>query len=231
MATKRSESSVREKFSKNISSVLAQADGIDWSEGLKAYHSYHQTMSGLADYYGYPLASVAAVFAALSPNNDYVKNLRSTATLLKGHKLGMSVETLTVSTYSACKRRAWRALSGEDFLSFTKGPKTRNFYQLIVNPEHPSAITIDGHMVSVRLGRRLTMVAAKLTNFKYEEVALDFRSVAFSQFIRPSQLQAVLWFTWKRTKNIVYDGNQNLFDGSDFWKMRWQPEDIKPFYI
>jgi hypothetical protein len=106
----------------NIKRTLARADAIDYREGLQAYHNYNRTAQGLASLYGYPLEVVAAVFVALSPNNDYIKNLRSTATLLKGHKLGMPVESLTVSTYKACKLRAWRVLDGEDFLSVRCGP-------------------------------------------------------------------------------------------------------------
>lgn len=215
----------------NIRQVLSRTDAVDWAEGLRAYASYRETLSRLASHYGYTLNQVAAVFAALSPNNDYIKNLRSTATLLKGHAAGMSVETLTTTSYRACQLRAWRVLDGEDFLAFTKGKKTRNFYTLIVNPDHPTAIVIDGHMVSIQRGQRMTMTAAKLTNFNYEEVAHAYCAVAFSEFIRPSQLQAILWFTWKRINRIVYDGNLNLFDNSDPWSMRWQPEDVKPYYI
>src|ERR1041385_5696854 len=133
----------------NIKRVLTLADAIDYREGLQAYANYHKTCKDLADYYGYSLEVAAAVFVALSPNNDYIKNLRSAATLLKGHKLGMDVEALTVTSYKACKYRAWRVLNGENFLDFTGGKKTRNFYMSVVDPAHPSAITIDGHMVNI----------------------------------------------------------------------------------
>src|SRR2546421_4747162 len=153
----------------NIKRVLSRADDSDWREGLIAYNSYNETMRGLADYYDYDLKQVAAVFAALSPNNDYIKNLRSCVTLLKGHRAGMPVESLTTTSYRSCQLRAWRVLNGEDFLSFTKGKKTRNFYELIIDPEHPTAITIDGHMVSIYTGKRITMLKAKLLNIKYDD--------------------------------------------------------------
>lgn len=212
----------------NIKRVLAKADAVDWREGLEAYTNYHYMMRALADYYAYPLSTVAAVFAALSPNNDYMKNLRSAVTLLKGHREGAPVERLTVTSYRACKLRAWRVLEGEDFLSFTKGPKTRNFYECIMNPRHPSAITIDGHMVNIFKNERRSMVELG-SKFNYDVLAHEYRIVAFSEFILPSQLQAILWFTWKRINKIVYDGNYRLFESGDEWRMKLAPADIRPY--
>src|SRR4051794_3834304 len=107
----------------NIRSVLAKADKVDFEEGLLAYQNYHVLLKRLADYYSISFETTVAVFAATSPNNDYIKNLRSTATLLKGFQNGYRVEDLTTTSYNACKLRAWRVLNGEHFLSFTKGPK------------------------------------------------------------------------------------------------------------
>ena len=212
----------------NIKRVLNQADAVDWREGLGAYANYNHMMQALADYYNYPLAHVAAVFAALSPNNDYIKNLRSAVTLLKGHRDGVPIEDLTTTSYRACKLRAWRVLNGEDFLSFTKGPKTRNFYECIINPEHPTAITIDGHMVNIYAYRKRSLKELG-SKFNYDALAHEYRRAAFSEFILPLQLQAILWFTWKRINRIVYDGNYRLFDSGDEWRMKLDPADIRPY--
>lgn len=213
----------------NVKRVLDQADSVDWREGLAAYGNYNRMMQALADYYGYSLHSVAAVFSALSPNNDYMKNLRSAVTLLKGYRAGVPVEQLTTTSYRACKLRAWRVLQGEDFLTFTKGLKTRNFYECIVNPEHPTAITIDGHMVNIFKNEHRSMLEVTWRKFNYDVLACEYRRVAFSEFVLPSQLQAILWFTWKRINRIVYDGNYRLFDSGDEWRMRLEPGDIKPY--
>jgi hypothetical protein len=47
--------------------------------------------------------------------------------------------------------------------------------------------------------------------------------------VLPCQLQAMLWFTWKRTHDIVYDGQLNLFRTDDQWGILHRPEDVKPF--
>jgi hypothetical protein len=215
----------------NIKRVLAQADRVDWNEGMIAYQMYNQTMSSLAQYYGYSLETVTAVFAALSPNNDYLKNLRSTVTLLKGFRDGHSVDSLTVTTYNACKLRAWRVLNGESFLSFTTGKKTRNFYECIINPEHQTAITIDGHATNIWLDKPQTMTAALLARIKYDAVAHDYRKVAFENFMLPMQLQAITWFTWKRINNIVYKPQMDFDLIDNVWKLKWEAEEIKPYYI
>lgn len=99
----------------NIKRVLDRADAVDWREGLDAYTNYNHMMQALADYYGYPLNVAAAVFAALSPNNDYIKNLRSAVTLLSGHRNGVPVTALTTTSYRACQLRAWRVLEVRTF--------------------------------------------------------------------------------------------------------------------
>lgn len=216
----------------NIRAVFARADETDLSEGLVAYVRYREMMQRLAERFGYALEVVTAVFCALSPNNDYLGNLRSTVTLLEAHKEGRRFNEVRISTYRACGERAWSYLDGEDFWSTTKGPKIRSFYRNILDPTDSYYVTIDGHMVSIWLGRRLRMKQAAISRFSYAKLAHDFRAVAFENFIRPSQLQSILWFTWKRINRIVYDGQRELFNpdaADDLWKICRPIEEIKPF--
>jgi hypothetical protein len=209
----------------NIKAVLRQADQIDVREGLSAYENYNAICSRLAEYYGYRLPVVVGVFVALSPNNDYIGNLRSAVTLLKGYRQGAPCEALTVTTYNKCKLRAWRVLTGEDFLNVSQGLKTRNFYLNILDPNDPHPITIDGHMVCIWKGERRALT--KVGGWRYSTLAHDYKAVAFSEFILPAQLQAILWFTWKRINRILYKEQLNLF--SDAWRMRLDVADIKPY--
>jgi len=201
----------------DIMRVWEQADAVDQYEGMLAYERYHDTMQRIAAAYQFPFKSVVGAFCALSPNNDYVGNLRSLVTLLKGWENGFAAEKLTVSTYNACKFRAWRCLAGEDFLSFTKGPKTRAFYHNILDPSDDAYITIDGHMYCVWAGKRMTMVAVAWQRFNYKHVELDFKRCAFRLGIRPCQLQGVLWFTWKRINRVLFDGQLKMFERDDQW--------------
>jgi hypothetical protein len=205
----------------NLRRVWDQADFTDYAEGMLAYSRYRATLTRLAKRYGYPLESVVGAFAALSPNNDYMNNLRSTVSLLRGSE--------RTSTYNACRQRAQRCLRGDYFMDFTRGPKTRAFYSNIMDPYGDWDVTIDGHAYCAWVGKRMTMKQVVYLNFPYEQVADGYRSVAESVKVLPCQLQAVLWFTWKRINNIVYRPQMHLFRQHDQWGLVMRPEDIRDF--
>jgi hypothetical protein len=215
----------------SIRHVLSLADSIDREEGLLAYPRYRLTLERFATHYGVPLAGTVGAFVALSPNNDYAGNLRSLATLLWGFQQGISPERLSVSTYSACKRRAWSYINGIDFLSDAKGPKTRAFYQNILDPTNPEPVTVDGHMVGVWEGRRMTMKEATTSRFRYADVAQGVRDVAAELALVPCQAQAICWFTWKRIHAVVYSPQLSLFRGGDQWGNDVDPREIRPFRL
>lgn len=213
----------------NIRAVLNRADSIDIREGAVSYLRYNLTLRRFAEYYGASFEGTVAAFCALSPNNDYMGNLRSLVTLLEGRRRGARVETLTVSTYNACRNRAWLFLNGTPFLEHTQGLKTRNFYMNILDPTDPIPVTVDGHMVSIWYGKRMRMVEAVRTNFKYEVVADGLREVASEAGLLANQLQATLWFTWKRLHNVVYSPQLNLLNDEDHWGLDIDPRYIRPF--
>jgi hypothetical protein len=205
----------------NIRRLWSRVDSVDRSEGMVAYRRYHTTLERLADRYGYPLTSVVGMFAALSPNNDYMNNLRSVASLLRG--------SMRTSTYNACRTRALRCMAGEGFLSFTKGPKTRSFYQNIMDPEDPWPVTVDGHAYCIYADRRMTMKDVAYLKFNYSEVADAYRIAALDIGLIPCQLQAILWFTWKRVNRIVYQPQMDMFRPGDQWMLDLYPHEISSF--
>lgn len=215
---------------KNILALLDRADAADIGEGRVAYYRYNEVMRGISELYATPLDRVTACFAALSPNNDYVKNLRSAVTLIKGYREGASFESLPVSTYRHCAVRAWGYLDGVDFLGTVKGKKIRAFYQNILNPLDPYPVTIDGHAVNAWANERRNLKDVATARFDYEEVAGDFRTVARRLGLQAHQTQAIAWFAWKRINRILYQGQLELWgDASDLWKTLRSPEEIKPF--
>lgn len=218
----------------NILSVYTKVDRIDMEEGMLAYQRYHESLKFYARHYGVEMPHVIGAFSALSPNNDYMGNLRSLVTLLEGRRRGARVEDCTVSTYKACRNRAWNFLNGADFLDVTKGKKTRNFYLNILNPFDPEPVTIDGHMACIYVGKRMTMKEVVRSRFKYDIVADAFRSAARDVDLLPNQLQAMLWFTWKRIHNVIYTGDQlDAFADLDgnHWGTSIDPARIRPFPI
>lgn len=207
----------------NILFIWDQADGVDFSEGMLAYSRYRETLDGIARHYHIPLASVVGMFCALSPNNAYMTNLRSVVDVLNGGR---------GSGYGACYERALRCMRGEDFLWFTKGPKTRSFYQNIMDPDDPEPVTIDGHAYSVYVGQYHNMKQVVRAGFDYEQIATSYRQAAhrIGNGVLPNQVQAVCWFVWKRIHRVLFDAQMNLLRMDNQWQVDMEPDDITPFH-
>lgn len=215
----------------NLRALYRAADLDDVREGRLAYQRYHETMAAFASYYGMPLNRVIAAFCALSPNSDYMGNLRSLASVLQGWKIGDRVDNVTVSTYKHCRNRAWAYVSGAaEFVTKDRGPKILAFYHNILAPEDDRFVTVDGHMVAAHAGQRMTMKEAHIGRATYRAIAGDVRSLAFNLFMVPCELQATLWFARKRLANVKYDPQMDLFGApGDKWRTLNSPEVIQPY--
>jgi hypothetical protein len=87
---------------KNIESVLKLADEVDLTEGRQAYWRHHHQLRSVAEYHKVGFVQTVAAFSALSPNNDYVGNMRSLISLIEGIGHGIPEDEITISTYNAC---------------------------------------------------------------------------------------------------------------------------------
>ncbi len=202
----------------NIRRVWDEVDLIDRREGRDAYFNYHKSLKVIAAHFDVGFVQTVAAFTALSPSNDYLGNIRSLISVIVGIKNGTPPERITVTTFDACKMRAHAYMKGDrDFLVETHGQKTRHFYMNILKPRDRNFVTIDGHMYSIWVGRRLRMREAVEAKFDYQRVSRDF--IKFSKRVRmlPNQVQATLWFTWKRINNIVFKPQLSLFNSNDQW--------------
>lgn len=216
---------------KNLQAWYEKADADDVSEGMAAYSRYHDVMRMLGDHYGYPIERVVAVFSALSPNSDYVGNLRSTASVLRGINMGARADAIRTSGYNHCRDRAYTYATGErDFMDHAKGLKTRAFYRNLVDPTDWYPVTIDGHMVHAYDNSDGTMKDVQLPTRRYHVIADDTRRLADRLGMIPHQLQAIIWFCRKRSKGIIYDPQLDMFgDNTDKWKTVLTPDQIRPF--
>lgn len=196
----------------NLKRLFEQADPMDRHDGMLAYQRYHDMMKELSDYYSVPIERVTAAFVALSPNSDYLGNLRSLVTMLWAQTQGRDPREAVVSTYKHCRERAALYLAGIDFLSDAKGPKTRAFYRNILSPQLAGPVTIDGHMYWAWLGENGTMKEAKVSGRIYYEISYDIRSLAWDYEIRPHEVQAILWYARKRILSIKYSPQLSLFE-------------------
>ena len=216
----------------NLMNLLLMADATDRAEGALAYTRYHNMMRQMAELYDADFERTVAAFAALSPNNDYLGNLRSLATVLDANRRHIPPERVTVSTYGHCRDRAMKYLSGEAvFLDTVKGQKIRAFYRNIVDPQDPEPVTIDGHMVAAWMGQELTMKEAIIRPRQYEHVADGVRRLAKLTGQIGNQLQATVWFVRKRVLKVRYDPQVGLFDWLDdnVWRTLVPLEELRPY--
>lgn len=216
----------------NLSKYLSKADGIDWFEGRHAYQNYQTMLMSIADEYEFNFDAVVAGFCALSPNNDYVGNLRSLVSVLDGLNRGIAPEHITVSTYNHCKERAIKyILRQEQFHTPKRGLKILNFYYNILYPESKNWATIDGHMAAAFQGDgTLTMKEVMLTKGKYNIIKEATQDIAWEAKLLPNQVQAIIWFVRKRVYGIKYDANFDLFDNkNDSWRIIMPLDEIKPY--
>lgn len=218
----------------NLLKTYVRADDIDRREGAQAYGRYHELMRKIAKKYNMPLHRVVAAFVALSPNSDYVGNVRSLVSLLEGLRQGRDVADITVSTYRHCLLRAHMYATGEeDFLYHAKGPKIRAFYHNVLYPEQDEHVTVDGHMYGVWMGESgdsLTMKEAKLTARVYTEIEDGVKLIAQAVGLLPHQVQATLWFTRKRLLKVKYNPQMDIFNAmDDKWGTMLRLEDIRVY--
>lgn len=203
----------------NLQRVFDQALEVDHETARQAWRKYQLLTTKIAETHGYAPKIGAAVFAAVSPNNDYYGNLRDTNRLLRaaaqdrGLDSLYGLDTFKVSTYGNNKRKAWRIAKGADPLVEIVAPKTRSFYLNILNPDDPHPVTIDGHMYNAWRNKRVQLNAAdvKFTRRVYEQIADDVREMSQRLGLIANVVQGVIWFAWRRRHWI------KTTDQVEFW--------------
>jgi len=217
----------------NLKWFYSQADDTDRQEGKLAYFRYNSVMYMLSNFYDMPLSRVTAAFCHLSPNNDYIGNLRSLVSVLEGMRKGVADEDIIISTYNHCKDRAISSLRGDPFETKTRGLKILSFYHNILNPLDPNYVTVDGHMIAAyRDEPDANMKESIVGRREYREIANEFFKMAAEMDLIPNQLQATIWFTRKRIYNIKYNANPDMFnEPGDKWGSMVNLVDIPPYPI
>jgi hypothetical protein len=188
----------------NLEKVMATATEADWNIAKQAWFRYQRITSTIAKKHGFAPCIGAAVFSALSPNSDYLGNIRDTNRLLEAAGAGNGIDDFKVSSYGNNKRKAWRIAHGEDPLDLIVFNKTRNFFLNIMEPLDPVPVTVDGHILNAWFGQRLRLSDAnmRLRNGCYEQVADDIRRMGSDHKVLPNVVQGVVWYAWKRMHRI-----------------------------
>jgi hypothetical protein len=176
------------------------ANGLEWYDRAKRYASIISNLSGVN------LNTVVGVMAALSPNNRWERNVKDTERMVWAWVKGEDLTDFKVSCYNTMKQKAWSILEDDltdddDILTRLNGQKIRSFYS---NIRGLTEVTIDGHAYNIALGIRQGLTSDKTNMGKklYREMQEAYVKAAKRVGVKPHELQAITWTTWKREWGI-----------------------------
>jgi len=197
----------------NLLAVFAQATEEEFSAGRVWYSERAKQacddIRTAAETVGLTLShrQAAGIIAALSPSTGWGANVAAAFELV-----------LTGNAHVQSERfndRARRIMNGEDPESVLGGRKVRSFYRNILEPSFSGPVTVDRHAVAILFGRHLNEREIKVLEGMgaYTYAAGVYRSVARRLGVKPHELQAIVWQTWRRLKGIEW---RDAFDGEVF---------------
>ena len=191
----------------SILAVFFAATDFETINGANWYATAQDAAATMAQRYSLSADTVAAVIAALSPNNRWERNLKDADNLISAYILGGYSDAVKVksSTYGLNKTTALKILEGAAPLEVLGGLKVRAFYGCIMGQD---AVCVDGHAYAIWRGERIsTSSTPKISAKLYASIVADYiratdtiNNVLGGQY-QPRQVQAITWLAWRRLNN------------------------------
>jgi len=196
----------------NIVAKFTLATTAEVVAGQRWYTESYAIASRIARLHELSPVRVAAVIAALSPNNRWERNIQDAENVITAFVYGEDQDVLEVKccTYTANKLKALAILKSQDldYESILKGPKVIEFFHCI-SDDTSMDVCIDGHAYSIWYGSRLTMKEVPNIGKKLRERikqdymdATDFINAELGIDYLPSQIQAITWVCHRRIYGI-----------------------------
>lgn len=179
----------------NVLDVFCTADPETMVEGLEWYSDANAFAKYLAPH---NLAKAAGVIAALSPMMGWESNKKQA---LRAFVNG-TAEGLGLMRNCA---KAEAILYGADPLTVLGGDKVRAFYSTILNPSGFDVPVIDRHAFDIAVGRVTDDATRSLLGKRgvYNAFGAAYVAAAKSAGVSASQMQAVTWVAWRKTKTAA----------------------------
>jgi len=140
-------------------------------------------------------ASVCGIIAALSPLKSWEENKKIAISFLKGDKV-KHTKTMAGKAYAISKSDG----QIDTIVGILNGLKITSFFLNIYNPKTSQAVTIDRHAISIAVGQIMTDNFS-MTHKQYSFFQNAYRVAAEMRDVRPLQMQAVTWVTWRMMKD------------------------------
>ncbi len=196
----------------NIVAKFTLATTAEVVAGQRWYTESFVIASRIAKLHELSPVRVAAVIAALSPNNRWERNIEDAENVITAFVHGNDQDVLEVKccTYTANKLKALAILKSEslDYEDILKGPKVIEFFHCI-SDNASNDVCIDGHAYSIWYGDRLTMKEVPNIGKKLRErikqdykEATDFINAELGIDYLTSQIQAITWVCHRRIYGI-----------------------------
>lgn len=185
------------KAANKILKVYYAADSEAHAVGMVWYEEAHQFCLGLSSKYAVDLSKVVGILSALSPGCTWDQNKKDTISALEHFIHGTPIK---VSTYGQFVLKARRIFGGEDVPTVLNGPKITAFYFNILRPECDEHVCVDRHAFKVARGIGKAGAVA-LTKKQMRDTQEAYKIAAHQVGLRPNQLQAITWITYKKIYN------------------------------
>ena len=198
----------------NIMRVLRTATIADYVEGCDWYARARDLAIELdaAD-----IIRAAAVIAVLSPMLSWPRNVVLARQAYMMHNDGATADEI-VAALGCLKgnaRKAAALLNGADIDSTVSGPKVRAFWMTIADPTGAHVAVIDRHALDIAFGRPTddaTRSLALSRKAAYGEIAAMYTRAAVllsretGKSYSASDIQAITWVAWRRTRAVANHG-------------------------
>lgn len=191
---------------KNIIAIYKLANPSEIKHGMTWYLNALTDCKKIAEQLKLPTHIVVGVVSALSPNNQWERNILNAHDLCKAFIDGQDMDSLKVSTYHAMKRKAWHILENmptyDETIVILNGKKIVSFFRNIMGDE--TDITIDGHARNIYYNDRqgLTTPNTSIRKLEYIDIQKAYKRASKKLGLKAYELQAITWVTWKRIHNI-----------------------------
>lgn len=175
----------------NLLRIYGESTPEDRLMGCEWYPKAHQTAIEWGETYGYSIATVANVVAALSPQIDWNRNLIVAHDLLSGQN--PSVGGCLLGCVNKAKA-ILRDRAGDIRDYFPQGPKVYHFAQNLMG--NYVLVTVDTHATQAALNDVTSNYHLKWTPYGvFEECYQESANIIGME---PAMFQAIIWLGWKR---------------------------------
>ena len=196
---------------RNIIACRRRAKPQDVAAGIAWYAEAYEECRLIAWQHNLPVYAVVGVVAALSPNNRWTTNITNARDLIDAFVNDRDMDSVSVCTYSAMKRKAWdilvTAVRPGEMKAHLNGRKIVCFYENIMGED---TCTIDGHARNIAYNERVNLTDNKTSIGvkEYANLQEAYRQAAKrctvnGRKFKAYELQAVTWVTWRKQHGIA----------------------------